>query len=164
MIENPLPGYRFIVTLDPGDAYLPAAQVALVATMALASFQEIKGLGAEMELLPYAEGGVNDFVHQLPVRHAWNRISFRRGVVRGPGLWDWYLAGLNQSLGAKRDGAIILQTAMGLPAMTWMFQGGIAVKWNGPELNAMQDAVAIESLEVAHHGLIQIPLSPPGTG
>lgn len=164
MIEDPLPSYRFIVTLDPGDAYLPASQAALVITMALASFQEVKGIGAEMETMPYSEGGSNDFVHQLPVRHSWNRITFQRGLIRGPSLWEWYAAGVNQSLGAKRDGAIILQTALGLPAMSWIFQGGIAVKWNGPELNAQQDAVAIESLELAHHGLIQIPLSPPGTG
>lgn len=163
MTELPLPAYRFIVTLDPADAYLPPAQAALLTIFASGAFQEVKGLGANLEVSPYAEGGVNDFVHQLPVRHSWDRISLRRGLVRDPGLWFWYLAGLTQSLGARRDGAILLLTAAGNPAMAWTFRGGIAVKWSGPELNAMQNVIAIEGLEVAHHGIEQVPLSPPNT-
>jgi phage tail-like protein len=163
VIETPLQSYRFIVTLDPGDAYLPVQQAALLALTPGGEFQEIKGLGADMEVLAYPEGGVNDFVHQLPVRHSWTRISLRRGVVRDPGLWLWYMAGLTQSLGARRDGAIILLTPAGTPAMAWAFQGGIAVKWSGPELSAMNNAVAIESIEIAHHGITTVPLSLPGT-
>ena len=107
-------------------------------------------------MLPYAEGGVNDFVHQLPVRHSWNKISLRRGLVRGIGLWSWYQSGLHQSLGARRDGAILLLMPNGDPALAWTFRAGLAVKWNGPELNATQNAVAIEGLEIAHHGIEQV--------
>jgi phage tail-like protein len=162
--ENPLAAYRFIVTLDPVDAYIPPAQAGLLALFVGGAFQEAKGLGAQLEVMPYAEGGRNDFVHQLPVRHSWNRITLRRGVVREPGLWTWYMAGLTQSLGARRDGAILLLTPSGTPAVAWTFRAGIAAKWDGPELNAMTNAVAVEGLEIAHHGLTQIPLSPPGVG
>lgn len=164
MLEDPIPGYRFIVTLDPGILYLPPAQAALLALTAQGSFQEVTGLGADLEVTEYAEGGVNDFVHQLPVRHKWTRISLKRGVVRDLGLWWWYQAGLTQSLGARRDGVIILLTPLGVPAMSWIFRAGIAAKWMGPELKAQEDAVAIEGLEIAHHGITQIPLSPPGVG
>lgn len=161
--EYPLPAYRFLVTLDPADAYLPPPQAALVTLLAAGAFQEVKGLGADLEVLAHPEGGVNDFVHQLPVRHSWTHISLRRGLVRDSALFLWYAAGLTQSLGARRDGAIILLTPKGTPAMAWTFRGGIAVKWTGPELNAMQNTVAIEGLEIAHHGLIQVPLSSPNT-
>ncbi len=106
----------------------------------------------------YAEGGGNDYVHQLPVRHSWNRITLRRGVVRDPGLWSWYQAGLSGSLGARRDGAVLL-TPAGIPAVGWDFRGGLAAKWTGPELHAEQDAVAIESLEIAHEGLTRVDLT-----
>jgi len=161
MSQSPLPAYRFVVTLDPADAYLPPLQSQLVTLVAGGAFQEVKGLGVDLEVLPYAEGGVNDFVHQLPVRHSWTRISMRRGLIRDPGLFGWYRAGLTQSLGARRDGTIIMMTPNGKPAMSWTFRAGIAVKWQGPELNAMQSAVAIEGLEIAHHGLTRIPLSFP---
>jgi phage tail-like protein len=163
MIELPLTAYRFIVTLDPADAYLPPEQAALLALFPGGAFQEVKGLGADLEVLSYAEGGVNDFVHQLPVRHSWNRLSLRRGLVRDPGLWSWYQAGLTQSLGARRDGSILLLTTGGVPALAWHFRGGIAVKWSGPEMGALQNAVALEGLEIAHHGIEQVLLSPPGT-
>lgn len=161
MIDHPLPNYRFIVTLDPGDAYLPPAQALLLALFPGGAFSEVKGLGGDLEVMPYPEGGRNDFVHQLPVRHSWSRITLTRGVVREPGLWYWYLAGQSQSLGARRDGAILLLTPAGTPAMAWTFRGGIAAKWSGPELSGTGAAVAVESLEIAHHGVLTVPLSPP---
>src|SRR5258708_31917548 len=148
MIEDPLPSYRFLVTLQPGDAYLPPAQAVLLPLLPGGEFQEVKGLGADLEVTADPEGGVNDHVHQLPVRHTWSRISLRRGVVRDPGLWSWYQAGLMQSLGARRDGTIILMTSAGTPALSWTFQGGVAAKWVEPEMNAMNNAVAIEALEI----------------
>jgi len=153
--EYPLSAYRFIVTLNPGDAYLPDAQAGLVKLFANGEFQEAKGLGADLEVTPYPEGGLNSFVHQLPVRHSWTRISLRRGLVRDRGLWDWYKAGLNQSLGARRDGSVILMAPDGKHLLKWAFYAGIAVKWTGPEFNAMQGAVAIEGIEIAHHGVYQ---------
>jgi phage tail-like protein len=153
MMPDPLPAYRFIVTLDKADAYLPPAQAQRVAEAPAGEFQEAKGLGAELEVMVYPEGGVNDFVHQLPVRHSWNRIILQRGVVRDPLLWAWYQAGLTQSLGARRDGSIILLNPDGHRVMAWDFRAGIAAKWVGPELNAMESSLAVESLEIAHHGL-----------
>lgn len=159
--EDPIAGLRFFVTLDPADAYLPPAQALLIPLVAAGEFSQVTGLGAELEVTPYPEGGVNDHVHQLPVRHSWSRITLSRGVVRAPTLWLWYLAGLTQSPGARRGGAIILLGVDGTPAMAWAFRGGLAARWAGPELNAMQDSVAIESLDIAHEGLTQVPASLP---
>jgi phage tail-like protein len=164
MLEDPLPGYRFLITLDPGDAYLPPAQARLVPLVAAGAFQQVSGLSSELEVTAYAEGGVNDFVHQLPVRHTWGRITLRRGVVRDPGLWSWYEAGLTESLGARRDGAVIVLTPLGAPALAWNFRAGIAVKWTGPDLNAGQDSVAVESIEIAHEGLTRELLSQSEMG
>lgn len=153
MSDELLPAFRFLVTLDAADAYLPAAQAALVPKVAAGAFQEVRGLGADLEVTAHPEGGVNHYVHQLPVRHTWTRISLKGGVVRDLGLWKWYVAGLHDSLGARRDGCVILQGLDGKPAIAWQFHAGLAVKWQGPEFNAMQGAVAIESLEIIHHGL-----------
>jgi phage tail-like protein len=156
-LEDPLPAFSFFVTLDPTDAHLPAAQCALIPTMALGAFCEVKGLGGELEVAPYAEGGVNDFVHQLPVRHTWGRITLRRGVVRDMALWVWYLGGLNGSLGARRDGCITVCDELGDPAVFYVFHRAIATKWHGPDLNAMQSTVAIDGIEIAHEGIEAYP-------
>lgn len=161
LLLDPMTAYRFIVTLNPGDAHLPPQQAAQIKLYALGGFQEVKGLGADLEVTPYSEGGVNDKVHQLPVRHSWTRISLRRGLTIGRGLWEWYEAGLTQSLGARRDGSILLLSPAGIPTAAWEFYGGLAAKWTGPEFNAMQNAVAIESVEIAHEGVKQIGILLP---
>jgi phage tail-like protein len=148
-----LTSYRFMVTLDAGDAYLPPAQALLIPLLAAAGFQEVTGLGAELEVMAYPEGGVNEFVHQLPVRHSWGRIVLKRGLLVTPVLWTWYQAGLTQSLGARRDGTVILMSPQGVPMVAWNFHGGLAAKWTGPAFDAMRDAVAVEGLEIAHQGL-----------
>ncbi|MGB3441266.1 MAG: phage tail protein [Actinophytocola sp.] len=155
-LGEPLVKYRFVVTLDPGDAYLPPAQALLLPLVAAGGFQEVTGLGGTLEVVSYAEGGRNDSVHQLPLRNTWNRITLKRGVVRDRVLWTWYQTGLADSLGARRDGAVILLGADGLPAMAWAFHGGLAAKWSGPDLHGEQNAVAIESLEIAHEGLTNV--------
>jgi len=155
-LTEPLLKYRFIVTLDPGDAYLPPAQALLLPLVAAGGFQEVTGLGGQLEVVNYAEGGRNDSVHQLPLRNTWNRITLKRGVVRDRVLWTWYQTGLAESLGARRDGAVILLGNEGLPAMAWAFHGGLAAKWSGPDLHGEQNAVAIESLEIAHEGLTNV--------
>jgi len=157
-LEDPLPAFSFFVSLDPTDAHLPAAQSVLIPIMALGAFCEVKGLGGDLEVMPYAEGGSNDYVHQLPVRHTWGRITLRRGVIRDMALWVWYWGGLNGSLGARRDGCITVCDAAGDPAVIYVFRRALATKWLGPELNAMQSQVAIDGLEISHEGLTAYPI------
>ena len=161
-LEDPLPGFSFYVTLNPADPHLPLLQKLLIPVMALGAFAEVKGLGGELEVTPYGEGGVNDHVHLLPVRHTWGRITLRRGVIRDMALWLWYRAGLHGSLGARRNGAITVADEEGSPAVIYMFKGAIATKWIGPDLNANQSACAIDGIEIAHEGIEAIPV--PGTG
>jgi phage tail-like protein len=163
-LEDPLPAYRFLVSLDPSDAYLPFAQSALITLIAAGQFSEVTGLGADLEVLAHPEGGRNDYVHQLPVRHSYPKIVLSRGMVRDPGLFFWYQAGLTQSIGARRDGAIILLTSGGIPALGWIFRGGLAAGWKGPQLKGSENAVAVESIEIAHEGLLQVPITPPRVG
>jgi phage tail-like protein len=163
-IEDPLGAYKFLVSLDPTDAYLPSAQSALITLIAAGQFAQVSGLSAQLEVTAHPEGGRNDYVHQLPVRHSYPKITLSRGVVRDPGLFFWYQAGMSQSIGARRDGAIVLLTPQGVPAVGWIFRGGLACGWKGPELQGAQNAVAIESLDIVHEGIQQVPLTPPRVG
>jgi phage tail-like protein len=163
MTSYPLPSYRFFVSLDPVDAYVPTGITLLPPVVALGAFSDVTGLSGELEILAQPEGGRNDFVHQLPVKHTWGRLTFKRGLLRNFTLWHWYRAGLTRSLGARRDGAIILLDADGRPAMTWTFRAALAAKWIGPDLTAKDSALAIEALEVVHEGIEQIAIGvdPP---
>lgn len=157
-MNAPLSSFRFIVNLDAADTYLASSQSRYVPVMAEAGFQEVSGLGAQLEVTTYGEGGRNDSLIQLPVRHSWNRIVLKRGITKDDGIWQWYLAGISQSLGARRDGSITLLNSEGDAALTWFFRAGLAAKWDGPAFNAQQGAVAIETLEIAHEGIHQVSL------
>ena len=61
--------------------------------------------------------------------------------------------GLRPGRGQRKDGLIVLMDESRQPAKVWKFKRGIPMKWVGPSLNATQNAVAIESLEIAHEGL-----------
>jgi phage tail-like protein len=41
----------------------------------------------------------------------------------------------------------------GTELMRWNFDNAYPVKWSGPALNATGDAVAVETLELAHEGM-----------
>ena len=158
-MNTPLASFRFIVNLDASDTYLSPLQSKYVPVMAEAGFQEVSGLGAQLEVTQYAEGGRNDGLIQLPMRHSWNRIVLKRVITKDDGIWQWYLAGISQSLGARRDGSITLLNSNGESALTWFFRAGLAAKWDGPSFNSQQGAIAIESLEIAHEGIVQVSLA-----
>lgn len=155
-MSRPFPNYRFFVTLDPADAYLAAASAVLPDFVGVGAFSDVTGLSGELEVMAVPEGGQNDYVHQLPVRHTWGRITLKKGILLSAGLWDWFAVSVGGSHGARRDGAVILLSPDGIPVVAWEWRAGLAAKWVGPDLNAREGAVAVESLEIVHEGLTQV--------
>jgi phage tail-like protein len=157
MTADVLNSFRFFIVLDPFDAFVPRELIATALELAPGAFQSCRGLSGELEITAHAEGGRNDYTHQLPVRHSWGRITLTKGIARDPVLFAWYEAGLYGYLGARRDGAIIMLSPGGLPQMIWTFTGGLAARWGGPEFNAEADGLAIEQIEIAHQGIKAVP-------
>ena len=60
--------------------------------------------------------------------------------------------------GKRRDGIVALLTDLHMPHNIWYFRRGLPVKYTGPSLNAAQSSVAIESIEITHEGIYQLPL------
>ena len=53
----------------------------------------------------------------------------------------------------RRSGSIVLLDEAGKQVLRWNFVRGWPAKWEGPDLNARANEVAIETLEIAHEGL-----------
>jgi len=114
-------------------------------------FSECAGLGLETEVFEYKEGGVNDYVHKLPTRIKQGNLTFKRGVVDGK-LWQWYLRTRPGQVQLK-SGSIKITATADDSAMTWQIVRAYPRKVQGPDLNAAQSSVAVETLEICHHGL-----------
>jgi len=115
-------------------------------------FTEVSGLESQIDLEPYREGGVNNFVHELPgsVNHA--HLVLRHGLTAVSTLWNWYdntVRGIVQ----RRNGTIMVLDRRQIPVMWWNFRNALPVRWSGPTFDAGNDQVGVESLELAHEGL-----------
>jgi phage tail-like protein len=132
--NDPYVAFRFEVTLDG---------------VTLAGFGECSGLQLETEFHDYMEGGLNDYVLKFPTRTKQGNLTLKRGIVDKE-LWDWYYD-LTQGKIAPKDGEIMVKDPSGSEVVfAWEFSSALPVKWLGPDLNASQNNVAVETLELSY--------------
>ena len=119
----------------------------------VAQVSEVTGLQIETETEPYEEGGVNDFVHQLPKRTKYQHISLKRGITDRDELWEWYQKVISGKF-KRKSGAIVLMDITGEnEKWRWNFHDAYPVKWTGPDLKADSNTVAFETVELVHNGI-----------
>ena len=111
-----------------------------------AGFSEVTGLSTEVDCIEYREGG-DLFARKLPGLRKFGNIVLKRGVTKSAELQDWHKNILN-GVADRRDGVIILLDEDMTPAVRWKFFNAFPWKWEGPDLKADGNEVAIESLEL----------------
>ena len=115
-------------------------------------FTECSGLNLERKVHPQPEGGVNNYVHQLPGRIEQSKITLKHGLA-GNELWNWFQEGLYDGKVVRRNISIKLYSTDRSKVKEWTLDNAYPVKWTGPTLNSAGNEVAIETLELVHHGL-----------
>ena len=138
--QDPLPNYSFRVLIDD----LPAAE-----------FSECSGMEMTVKFDEVREGGENGFVHKLPGRVEYGNLVLKRGYARSGELFRWCLAPAvpDQRLRRRKVTVQLVDQVSKSTIAQWIFDDAYPVKWSGPSLKASENAVAIESLELAHRGL-----------
>jgi phage tail-like protein len=118
----------------------------------VAYFRSCSGLEAEYETYPYSEGGLNTFVHQLKGRMRYGNLTLTRGVTANQSLLEWFQTPKERS---QRGAVTIKLLDRRLQAVqTWAFAAAWAVRYRGPEVDADSQGMSVESLEIAHEGLV----------
>ena len=120
--------------------------------LAIGAFREVTGLQMEREILEYAEGGNNDYVHKLLGRVKYPNLVLKRGVTDQDELMKWFWQ--TQETPTRKDVTVELVDSATNVMRTWAFGQAYPVKWIGPNLNAGSDTAATEQLELAHTGLV----------
>ncbi len=115
-------------------------------------FQEVSGLSAQIEVVEVEEGGRNWTTRKLVGQGKFPNLVLKRGFCTGT-----LLDAVTKFHGDKRrlSGNIVMYSNAGKEIARWRFVNGIPVKWDGPQLNVGQNAIAVESLEIAHEGLVE---------
>ena len=128
-------------------------------------FMGISGLEVTVAVEEITEGGENNYVHKLPGRMSWPNITLKRGITQNDTLLEW----LNKSSGeqfaangnklTRSTAAITLLGPSAERLRAWEFDGAFPVKWKGPDFAVSSSDMAVEELEITHHGFRAKPLA-----
>ena len=156
---DPVLNHNFVVSLLDTSSALAAVGSALMSAVndvLLGGFSECSGLEMSMKVEEYNVGGNNGAVLKFPGRVSFGNLTLKKGQGSSSALWDWHYSFV-VGRGKRRDGLIVLLNELHVPNNIWYFRRGLPLKYTGPAMNATQNSVAIESIEISHEGLWQMP-------
>jgi phage tail-like protein len=146
---DPYRAFNFLITLvDSSSAGSGPPQQ----SQASGGFSECSGLDMSLDIEEYKEGGNNGLTLRFPTRVKWSNLRLKRGIATNDDLWLWHFGYVRGQV-LRKDGVVTLLDEQQNPVKSWSFTRGLPVKWAGPSLNAAQNQIAIEELEIAHEGL-----------
>ena len=124
--------------------------------IAKASFSEVSGLAVEVTPIEYREGGENSLtVRKLPGLAKYPNIVLKRGFTADLSLWKWIKSVLDGNV-QRAAVTITLLNDQRQPVVKWNVREAWPCKYEGPDLNAKANEVAIETLEICHEGLERV--------
>ncbi len=119
-----------------------------------ARFQEVSGMDSTTDVIEYREGG--DFLgnRKLPGQTKHSNLVLKRGFTDDAQLWNWYAQVMTGDTEKVRKNVSIVQLDMaGQEKFRWNLFQSFPVKYSGPALNAKNNELAIETLELAYERL-----------
>jgi phage tail-like protein len=141
--EDPYGGYNFLITVTG---------VSDDGTAVKGSFSEIAGLETELSPIEYRNGSEDITVRKVAGLKKFTNITGKRGVTADLDFWNWILAGLSGKI-RRADGSVVLLDENRQEVLRWNFRRGWPCKYTGPGLNAKNNEIAMETLEICHEGL-----------
>lgn len=120
-----------------------------------AAFQSCDGLDSSIDVIDHREGG-DATMRKIPGLTKYTNIILKWGMTDDMELYDWHQKWAKGEPGvARKNGSIVLIDKSGTEKLRWNFFNAWPAKWNGPDFNAEGNDVAIETLELAHEGIVR---------
>ncbi len=153
MANEPTPGYQivnfhFSVLFNLGSIDVDAR------------FQSVSGMDASIDTEVIKEGGENRFEHVIPVRRKYGPLILKRGYIQSgsSAVTKWLQDAFeNEKIKPISSVTINLLNEQHSPLVTWMITNVWPRSWKLGELNAEQNAVLIETLELNYNILVTDP-------
>jgi phage tail-like protein len=118
-----------------------------------ASFSEVSGLEASIEVVDYRPGDAKGNTEQkLPGLNKFPNVTLKRGLTRDLSLWNWIHNAMSGNV-IRASVVITLLDQADNPVLLWRLRNAWPCKWTGPVLNAGSSDVSIEQLDLCHEGL-----------
>ncbi len=133
--EDPFADYNFLVEIDG----VPRA-----------GFAEVSGLSTTTDVIEYRNGNETaNAVRKLPGLTKYANVVLKRGITRDQVLWDWRKTVIDGQINRLAVQIALLDEAR-QTVVRFILREAWPVKYEGPNLSARGNEVAIETLEIAH--------------
>ncbi|MEO8338184.1 MAG: phage tail protein [Nitrospirota bacterium] len=139
-IPDPYNNFNFLVEIDG---------------ITRAAFHECNGFDSMIDVIEHREGGENTTLRKLPGMTKYSNIVLKRGVTDDKQLYEWHRKAVKGQL-ERKNGSVLLLDRAGQEVARWNFIRAWPSKWDGPDLSAEGNDVAIETLELAHEGVERV--------
>jgi phage tail-like protein len=114
-------------------------------------FQSVAGLSVDIETEEFAEGGENRFKHKFPVRTKFPNLVLKRGMVTDSKIIDWCRDAIESFQFLPIDLTVKLLNEKHEPLVTWNVVHAYPVKWAVADLNAEENKLSVETIELAYN-------------
>ncbi len=119
------------------------------------SFQEVSGLDSEAQIIEYRAGDNKEFTTvKMPGLKKSGNVTMKKGVFKSDNkFWDWF-SKIKMNTIKRVPVTISLLDEGGAPTMVWTLANAWPTKITGTDLKSDGNEAAIESIEIAHEGLV----------
>ncbi|HEY9341466.1 MAG TPA: phage tail protein [Hanamia sp.] len=118
-------------------------------------FSEVSGLSVETDVVEYRDGSSPEYHKiKMPGMQKFGNITMKRGIFEGDNdyfKW-WNTVALNTI--ERRDVTISLLNENHEPVVVWKVKNAWPSKVQSTDLKSDDNGVAIETIELAHEGLV----------
>ena len=141
--DDPYPGYNFEIVVnginDDGTAVR-------------GSLQKLRVWRWRFRPSSIAMGPKTSGYARSPGLKKYTNIVLKRGYIGDIAMWNWILEGM-KGLVSRQDGSVIMLDENRREVMRFNFTRGWPCKYTGPGMNAKNNEIAMETLEICHEGL-----------
>ena len=153
--------------MDSKYNYLPTFYFKVVITgmQETLNFNEVSGIGADIETENVREGGVNDCVLKLPKAVSYSNLVLKRAVVSSDSEFiKWVIDAtenfifmpmqvqvtLMKPTSEKKEGDQNTEKSSSSPVKAWVFQNAYPVKLRFSNLSAQKNELLVETVELVY--------------
>lgn len=144
------PGAQPGVFIDPYRAYNFKLSIQDVVE---GHFTECTGLGVDIQVIRYREGGMSNVVHCIPGPVEYGDVTLRYGLSASRELWDWLMAAVQGRVVRKHISILVVDNDGITELVRWDLVDAWPASWRGAPLDAQSREVAIESLTIVYDSL-----------
>lgn len=122
-----------------------------------AGFSEVTVPDTTTDVIEYREGNETTTVRKIPGLTKYSNVVLKYGITDSMELFNWYKDIVDGKIKTSRKNiSILFLDEQGNEATRWTFVQAWPTKYTPPPGNAKANEIAIETVEIAHEGMLRV--------